>query len=400
MNAIAADAVPGRHTRRVLMVAACPFPARRGTPIRIERMAEELGRRGHEVHVATYHLGDDGHFPHFEVHRIDDVAGYRKTAPGPNWRKLLQIDPRLQAIVYRLAGQLKPDVIHAHHFEGLLVSLPAKVRHGIPLVFDAHVLLDGELEYYELGMPGQLRRRAARTLDRLLPRTANHVISVSDEIRNRLQAEHGMPADRVTVIPNGVEGPFFEGSTDAFGKDGLKRVVFAGNLARYQGTDYLLQAFRQVLEARRDVRLVVVTQSQTDEFAREATSLGVQDSVEFIPSDLARLPSLLASADVLVNPRTVCPGVPQKLLNYMASGAPIVSFEGSTRYIVDGVSGFVAPNADIRSFADGILRLLADRSMASAFGREAQEFARNTLSWSASAAMIEQVYDRVSGDSR
>lgn len=109
---------PDATRRRVLMVAACPFPARRGTPVRIERMAEALGRRGHEVHVATYHLGETEVNPHFTVHRIRDVPGYQTTAPGPNWRKLLLLDPRLQSLVYKLARTLRPDVIHAHHFGG------------------------------------------------------------------------------------------------------------------------------------------------------------------------------------------------------------------------------------------------------------------------------------------
>ena len=41
---------------RIAIVAACPFPLPRGTPVRILRMAEALADRGHEVHVVTYHL--------------------------------------------------------------------------------------------------------------------------------------------------------------------------------------------------------------------------------------------------------------------------------------------------------------------------------------------------------
>jgi glycosyltransferase involved in cell wall biosynthesis len=360
-------------------------------------MAEELGRRGHDVHVATYHLGESEPNPHFKVHRTRDLPSYQQTAPGPNWRKLLLLDPRLQSLVYGLARSLRPDVIHAHHFEGLLVSLPARYRRKIPLVFDAHVLLDGELEYYEMGMPGALRRRAARTLDWMLPRAADHVISISDEISQRLEADYGMSTESVTVVPNGVEAQFFEGRRDAFPHDGFKRIVFAGNLARYQGIDFLLQAFAHVLQARRDVRLVMVTESPTDELAAEARALGLLDAIEFVPAELARLPSQLASADVLVNPRTICPGVPMKLLNYMASGAPIVTFEGSSRYLEDGHSGVVVPNEDVRAFAAGVLGLLADPANAERVGREAQAFARKSLSWEASAALIERVYDRVAG---
>lgn len=389
---------PTGPRRRVLFVAACPFPARRGTPVRIERMAEELARRGHDVHVATYHLGDSGPQPLYRLHRIADVRGYGRTAPGPSWDKLLRVDPPLQGLVYRLARQLQPDVIHAHHFEGLLVSLPARYRRRIPLVFDAHVLLDGELEYYKVGMPGGLRRRVARTLDWLLPRAADHVISISDEIRARLNSDYGMPEESVTVIPNGVETEFFAGTATAFPRDGVQRIVFAGNLASYQGVDHLMKAFVEVVNAHRHVRLVFVTDSPTEELAGQAQALGVREHVEFIPSDLARLPDYLSSADVLVNPRTRCPGVPQKLLNYMASGSPIVTFEGSSRYLVDGQSGLVVANEDVSAFGRAILGLLEDPVMARRLGTAARTFARNTLSWTATAAMIETVYDRLVRD--
>ena len=78
-------------TRRfkIAMVAACPFPWPRGTPIRIFRMADALGRRGHEVHVVTYHLGEACSGAPFHIHRIPSVATYRKYSPGPTIQKLL-----------------------------------------------------------------------------------------------------------------------------------------------------------------------------------------------------------------------------------------------------------------------------------------------------------------------
>jgi glycosyltransferase involved in cell wall biosynthesis len=87
--------------------------------------------------------------------------------------------------------------------------------------------------------------------------------------------------------------------------------------------------------------------------------------------------------------------VPQKLLNYMASGTPVVSFAGSTRYIVDGRSGVVIPNDDVGAFATGILRLLADGTLRTALGTEAKRYAAERLSWSATAASLEAVYARL-----
>ncbi|HET6798440.1 MAG TPA: hypothetical protein VFH40_14870, partial [Gemmatimonadales bacterium] len=80
---------------RIAMIAACPFPWPRGTPIRIHRIAEAVARRGHHVHVVTYHLGQDLADPPFVMHRIRDVPGYRRTDPGPTLRKLFQLDPML-----------------------------------------------------------------------------------------------------------------------------------------------------------------------------------------------------------------------------------------------------------------------------------------------------------------
>jgi len=78
---------------RIAMVAACPFPWPRGTPVRIHRLAEALGQMGHDVHVTTYHLGERGHEAPFTVHRIRDIPSYRYCEPGPTLRKLVYLDP-------------------------------------------------------------------------------------------------------------------------------------------------------------------------------------------------------------------------------------------------------------------------------------------------------------------
>jgi hypothetical protein len=86
-------ATPGGF--RVAMIAACPFPWPRGTPIRIYRMAQALSKRRHDVHVITYHLGQKELPPPFRIHRIPKVPFYNKTAPGPSIAKLLMADPAL-----------------------------------------------------------------------------------------------------------------------------------------------------------------------------------------------------------------------------------------------------------------------------------------------------------------
>jgi glycosyltransferase involved in cell wall biosynthesis len=82
--------------------------------------------------------------------------------------------------------KLRVDMIHAHHYEGLLVAAAAPLRSRIPLIFDAHTLLTSELPFYHLGLPVRVKRRIGATLDRRLPAIADHVITVTDRIRSRL----------------------------------------------------------------------------------------------------------------------------------------------------------------------------------------------------------------------
>ena len=62
------------------MVAACPMPARRGTPLRVERLAQALAARGHAVELMTYHLAEEDGAYAFPIRRIYDRG---VATPGP-----------------------------------------------------------------------------------------------------------------------------------------------------------------------------------------------------------------------------------------------------------------------------------------------------------------------------
>lgn len=370
------------------MVAACPFPWPRGTPIRIHRIAEAMAHRGHEVHVATYHLGEEVNNPPFHVHRIRDVPAYRRTDPGPTVRKLFQLDPMLARLLRRLHDELRFDLVHAHHYEGLLIASHA--LRGTPIVYDAHTLLSGELPAYRLGLPRQFVRAVAPHLDRYLPRSADRTIAVSEAIRDTLVGLGASTPQRLHVIPSGVE---WQGSPieHRIATDG-RTVIFTGNLAPYQGVDLLLEAFA-ILHARRaDVRLMIVTDSSFAPFEALARRLGVRDAIELCRAAFPQQSALMAAATVAVNPRVRCDGIPQKLLNYMAAGMPIATFEGSAGPVRHEVTGLCVPDGDTAAMAHAMERLLTDRALARTLGDAAREQARREFSWAQVAVRVEQVY--------
>jgi len=381
------------------MVAACPFPYPRGTPIRIYGMASELGRSGHEVHVVTYHLGKRDISGPFQIHRIPRVPTYRKLTPGPSLQKLLLVDALLVARLSRLLRRHDFDVIHAHHYEGLAAALLAAKNGYPPVVFDSHTLLESELPDYGRWLPAGGKKRLGRLIDARLPRRASAVIAVSEEIRDRLVNDHGCAPEKVVVVRSGVELGQFAFADDA--RHGRRHdsstVLYTGNLARYQGIGLLLRALKSLLDRGRDVRLLIVSNSSLAPYDRLIDQLGVRAAVETVPSDFKSDVELMARADVAANPRPDSPGLPQKLLNYMAAGLPIVSAAGCAELISNGANALVVNSDDAHAFADALDRVLGDADLARSLGDAARETARKELSWSRTAEAALSVYERVLG---
>jgi glycosyltransferase involved in cell wall biosynthesis len=377
---------------RIAMVAACPFPWPRGTPIRIHRMAEALGRRGHDVHVVTYHLADHTATPSMTVHRIAGPRWYMHTAPGPTFAKLALLDPLLTLKLRRLLRKMSFEVIHAHHYEGLLAAHFARPSRLPPVVFDSHTLLENELPQYGCGFGAVLSARAGRLLDRILPTRAQHVVAVSDDMRTHYEAA-GIPSSAITVISNGVEAEHFRANNRD--PDGGPSLAFAGNLARYQRVDLLLEAFAMVHAQDERARLRIVTSDDFGPFAPVCERLGIGRSVEVRDVDYDALPAELARATVLANPRIDCSGIPQKLMNYMASGTPVVSFAGSAKLLEHEISGLIVPDGDIAGFATEVLRLMRDAELRRRLGTHTQDFVTREYGWDQVAQRVELVYARI-----
>lgn len=375
------------------MVAACPFPARRGTPLRIERLAETLIARGHHVEVLTYHLCDapgEGDYP---IHRIYGNRVIEPLPPGPTIAKLSSYDPKLAQLTRRLLHDRPFDVVHAHHFEGLLAASWARRGMPIPLIYDAHTMLEAELPSYWNGFGKDLIRGAGGWLDGHIPRLADQVVAVTKEIRDSLVNRHGFASTSVHVAMNGVEVDHFEGALNRTPK-GAGHIIYTGTLARYQGIELLLEAFAKARAMRPQMRLVIAASSDFGPFEAQARSLGIRDAIDLVTDSFDLLSQRLGDAAIAVLPRSDCPGIPQKLLNYMAAGKAIVACKGSGKMLEDGVNGLVVPNDDSASFAQALIRLHDDPTFARQIGAAANEYVVKHRNWNRTAEICEAAYLR------
>jgi glycosyltransferase involved in cell wall biosynthesis len=384
----------GAQRFRIAMVAACPMPSRRGTPLRIERLAEALSERGHQVELIAYHVSDDAQILDFPVHRIFNKRRYWRMPAGPNSRKLFLYDPLLAVKLWQVLAASRFDVIHAHHLEGLLVSLPARLRHRIPIVYDAHTMLSGELPSYVPTFARRAVGAAGAWLDGVLPRGADHIAAVTNDIRDRLVGRYGMSPERISVVTNGVEMANFRIGAPPEA-DGVTRLIYTGTLAPYQDVDLLLEAFARARRVRTDLRLSMAVSNPFDPYEAQVSRLGIREAIDLLPDSFDELPCQLAASAICVLPRMHCPGIPQKLLNYMAAGKAIVCSAGSAKLLEHERTGLVVPNGDVEAFSQALLRLADNPTLAHELGKRAREQVEHSYSWGHAAERLERIYEQL-----
>jgi glycosyltransferase involved in cell wall biosynthesis len=388
-------AAPGRRLK-ICVVAACPVPYPRGTPVRVTRFAEALADLGHEVHLVTYGVGTGTIDASVHVHRGPRLAWLDPGPAGPSVGKLAILDPILTVQLRKLLRSADFDIVHAHHYEGLLAAL-AVVGPTTPVVYDAHTVLETELPSYARWVPAGLKRRIGRWIDSTAPARARFVVAASNRLRNHLVSNGVVPSHQIEVVGNGIElqalskgrqGPRAPAS-------GGGVLAYAGNLAPYQGIDKLLEAFRFVLTARPASSLRILTDCSFQPYEVLAGRLGIRDRIELRSVAPERLPFELAQVHVAVNPRPRCDGVPQKNLNYMAASCPLVGFAESLHPAEHETTGIAVHPVSGEALGAGISWLLDRPDEGARLGRAARLAIEREHTWQHQAARLEAIYTRV-----
>jgi glycosyltransferase involved in cell wall biosynthesis len=388
---------------RIGLIAACPFPAHHGTPGGIREKAEALAALGHEVHVITYASCQQGEARGVITHRIPAIGPVDRIVVGPSTAKILWNILLVLKTISVVRGH-RIEIIHGMNYEGALVGAIAKWATGRPLIYGAVNIMSDELPTYNFIRPVRLARLVARLLDRFVPRLADHVVCYTPTIRDVL-VRLGVPQERLEVVKLGIDLSLFAGAERdgvraRMGVNGEPLIVYTGVLNKFQRIDYLLQAMRVVLREMPQAKLAFVRtlndEPQRWEVERQARRAGVGHVVLF-PEVIgfSELPSYIAAADATAIPRPDCPGVPVKLLNFMAVGKPVVVTRGSSQGLRDGAEVLVTEDHNAEAMGQALLKVLRDKDLAVRLGRNAQRLAFAEYDRSATAELLVDVYRRV-----
>lgn len=188
--------------------------------------------------------------------------------------------------------------------------------------------------------------------------TATALVTWSKWAKDSLVSDYGVAADKVTVIPPGVDLEAWnfqqQRANHSHQEDEKVRLLFVGADFERKGGHTLMEAFRNGL--REDCTLDIVT-INTDIQRQLASDQGVRVHCG-LTANSAPLKELFAKADIFVFPTkadTNAIGV----LEAMAAGLPIVASDvGALREeVIDGVNGFIVPPTNADKLLDAVRSL-------------------------------------------
>jgi glycosyltransferase involved in cell wall biosynthesis len=262
---------------------------------------------------------------------------------------------------------------------------------GTPLYYARHQLWYAQLRFD----PRTVASRARNLLTRRVYRQAFHLVPLSTGVRQSLIEEYGIPPERITVVPPGVDLTRFM-PPDRSGPEREAvpfNVLFVGADFERKGGDLVTGLALQ--PEFRDVQFHIVSRSYR---GPSAANIHVHGGVTHQSSDVL---GLYSRADVFVLP-TRADSHSVASVEAMAMGLPVVTTPvgGIIDIVEEGVTGFFVPPDDPAALAERIRQLRADRALRLRMGRAGRQRAEARFSLETIAATLVELMKRAAASRR
>jgi glycosyltransferase involved in cell wall biosynthesis len=364
--------------------------SRDGQAVHLEELHAALKRQGHQtllVGPASFEATGFG-----GSNRLID--GIKKLLPG--WLyELLELAYNVKAHMRLKAAvrAFKPDIIYERFSLFLFAGLWVRRATGLPLLLEVNAPLFEErarndgLKLHRLGRWAQ--KRLWNGVDRVLP--------VTGVLADMVEA-NGVPRERITVIPNGINpGRFGKVLDNAAARKALglpPRLVlgFTGFVRGWNAVHRLID-FAALHQDRLDLHILVVGDGPARaSLESHAAAKGVADRLTMTGvverDDVARA---VAAFDIAVLPGVTPYASPLKLFEYLQLGRAIVAPDSANirEILTDGQNALLFDPARDGAMEEALLALCNDPALRSWLGEEARRtIAEKSLTWDRNAERV------------
>ncbi|MEI6233730.1 MAG: glycosyltransferase family 4 protein [Planctomycetota bacterium] len=366
-----------------------------GVGVHVSELGAALARRKHDVHVFTRRGANQSHFAVIEgvkYHRCDFEL-------NPNF--VDEIDTMCRVFVQACFDEEDTggpfDIVHAHDWLASNAVVWIKQGRARKAVLSMH-----STEYGRNGnkfFSGQAQRVAEH--ERGGTHDVDHVIAVSNLLKEEVTWLYQVPQDKITAIYNGVNSIVFDKHVDVevvkrqYGIDKMDPIVlFVGRMVVQKGPDILARSIPSVLKYYPQTKFVFAGDGHMKhEVEQLARSLGAGSAVRMLGHrGGTELINLFKACDVVAVPSRNEPfGI--VILEAWSSYKPVVSTKrgGPAEFVWHGVNGLqVDDNPDSVSW--GLGTLLANHEHCRWMGKNGRIAVEAAFSWDRIAEQTENVY--------
>jgi sugar transferase (PEP-CTERM/EpsH1 system associated) len=406
------DTTGGSNTMHVLFLSTrSPWPLNGGHPLRTFHLLREAARR-HRVSFLTF-IQHEEEWEGLSVMEefcdsvvalpvpSDASRGALAAALARNVASTLPFvaqkydTPAMRDAVRKVAGRAPVDLLH---LDMLPLAVYARAAGPVPVVLTDHnveyVLLERRAKTQQ-GATGWFWRAQARRLRRFeaaAVRAATRTIAVSDVDAATLRAL--VPGANVHVVPNGVDGEFFQPGAEPEDPDAL---VFVGAMTHHPNVDsvkyFVEEIWPRIRAARPGARLTVIGAHPPQSIRTFGDTPGIT-----VAGQVPDIRPYVQRAAVYVVPLRAGGGTRLKILDAMAMGKAIVSTSVGCEglEVADGCDIAVADTPE--AFAQRTLSLMDDAAARAAMGRAARATVEARYGWERLGALQEDVYQKAVAD--
>lgn len=306
----------------------------------------------------------------------------------------------------------RPDVIIATSPQ-LLVGLAGwwiAFSRQVPFVFEVRDLWPESLAAVGVGSEDSLLHHTLAAIARFLYEHADRIVVVTPAFKDRLIEDWRVPAEKISIIENGVETEVFAPAPASATLDLRKQlnvegkflVSYIGTMGNAHGLETLLNAASQLQHQNHDVLFLLLGEgAEKDRIRSLAQSRGLTN-VQFLDQQpREKIPAFIAASDaclVLLKKTDIFKTViPTKMLEFMSCARPVIlGVDGQARQIVEEASAGVAiepENPD--ALAAAVQRLHENRELGRAMGQKGREYIVKNFSRASTAQKYLKVLNTI-----
>lgn len=364
-----------------------------GAVIVATEIANNLAKLGHKVTVLTPDFPQSGHRYQPELNSLVKVISVDTPSKSNLKVAARRCKPNLEKIGKLLGKKEKFDfvltIFHPFHLVPNAAISCAKAL-GIPSI----IKIDDAIYEKSSGLK-TIQRKIEKMISTRSLRNASRVLVSNEPTKEIMKSYYSVEEEKISIVPNGVDLSFFRPA-----KKDPKKLVFSGVMYHHRGLDMLLESAPAVIKQVPDVRFVLLGDGpEMNELQNIVKKNNLESNIEIKGwVERQNIPTYLSDASIGIGPlkRTTVTenALPIKVLEYMASGLPIIAKTGTlpNDVLINNENGYFVENSS--DLSKNIIKLLKNPELVEKMGKISFDMVQK-FSWEKIVKSIMKIYEQI-----